>query len=254
MDEMDEIVGEFLVESTEILDRLDLEIVGLEEHPDSPELLAGIFRDIHTIKGTAGFFNFMSLESVSHAGENLLGLLRDGVLTLSSAHVTILLEMCDAIRQILGSIGSTGSEGSADYSGLTARLAAMVDPGSGDEPDTASSGETDDTPDTEDAQMDDADAPAPASEADADAEDTVEVGEAEAAPEPELVAEPEPEPAPQVTQEAPAESTALVGAPAETSIRVDVRLLDSLMNLVGELVLARNQVLQFQNYQGDGAF
>lgn len=88
---MDEIIEEFLVESYENLDRLDLELVELEEHPDSPELIASIFRNVHTIKGTAGFFEYANLEAVAHSGESLLSRLRDGELrsnsTITSAKV-----------------------------------------------------------------------------------------------------------------------------------------------------------------------
>ncbi len=72
MDEMDEVLGEFVVESYENLDQLDRDLVTLEESPSNPAVLGSIFRTIHTIKGTCGFLGFEKLESVSHVGENLL--------------------------------------------------------------------------------------------------------------------------------------------------------------------------------------
>src|SRR5690349_1726770 len=78
VDDLDDVVAEFLVESTENLDRLDQGIVELEANPNSPDLVASIFRSVHTIKGTSGFFGFDRLESVSHAGETLLSAVRDG--------------------------------------------------------------------------------------------------------------------------------------------------------------------------------
>ncbi|MGZ6772753.1 MAG: Hpt domain-containing protein, partial [Mycobacteriaceae bacterium] len=82
MDGMDDIVEEFLVESHENLDQLDRDLVELERHPDSRELLSSVFRTLHTIKGTSGFLAFGTLESVTHVGESLLSRLRDGELAL----------------------------------------------------------------------------------------------------------------------------------------------------------------------------
>ena len=83
MDEMDEVVSEFLVESYENLDRLDRDLVDLERDPSSAKL-AAIFRTIHTIKGTSGFLAFGKLESITHVGENLLSKLRDGELAVGA--------------------------------------------------------------------------------------------------------------------------------------------------------------------------
>ena len=68
MDEQDEIISEFLVESQENLDRLDQDLVALESEPGSRERLASIFRTIHTLKGTAGFLAFGTLERLAHTG------------------------------------------------------------------------------------------------------------------------------------------------------------------------------------------
>jgi two-component system chemotaxis sensor kinase CheA len=83
MDGMDELIGEFLIESHENLDALDRHLVELEEQPTNQELLASIFRTIHTIKGTCGFLGFNRLESVTHVGENLLSRLREGEIRLN---------------------------------------------------------------------------------------------------------------------------------------------------------------------------
>src|SRR5262249_43824333 len=79
-----DIMHEFLVESHENLDQLDRDLVALEQDPRSRETLGSIFRTIHTIKGTCGFLGFGKLESVAHAGENLLSKMRDGEIELSS--------------------------------------------------------------------------------------------------------------------------------------------------------------------------
>src|SRR5580693_8067267 len=106
-----EIVKEFLVESYENLDRLDRDLVGLEKNPHDKEALAGVFRTIHTIKGTCGFLGFSKLEKVAHVGENLLTRLRDSQLTLSPELTTALLGMVDAVRQMLNQIETAGQEG-----------------------------------------------------------------------------------------------------------------------------------------------
>src|SRR6185436_14337026 len=101
---MDEIVAEFLVESHENLDQLDRDLLALEQNPDSRELLASIFRTIHTIKGTSGFLAFHRLEQLTHVGENLLSRLRDGRIHLTDERASALLGMVDAVRGLLQSI------------------------------------------------------------------------------------------------------------------------------------------------------
>jgi len=87
-DERFGIVKEFLVESYENLDRLDRDLIALEKDPGNPEILASVFRTIHTIKGTSGFLAFHQLGAVTHVGENLLARLRDGLLTLNAEITT----------------------------------------------------------------------------------------------------------------------------------------------------------------------
>jgi two-component system chemotaxis sensor kinase CheA len=83
LEDLDEIIAEFLVESHENLDQLDSDLVALEQDPTSRQLLGAIFRTIHTIKGTTGFLEFGRLEALTHAGEGLLSKLRDGELRLT---------------------------------------------------------------------------------------------------------------------------------------------------------------------------
>ena len=120
-----EMVKEFLTESYENLDRLDRELVALEKDPQNRDALAGVFRTIHTIKGTCGFLGFGKLEKVAHVGENLLSLLRDGRLLLTPEITTALLAMVDAVRQILGQIQASGQEGNADNTQLLADLTRL---------------------------------------------------------------------------------------------------------------------------------
>ncbi len=125
MSEMDDVVKEFLVESYENLDRLDRDLVELEKAPSDHEILSSIFRTIHTIKGTCGFLAFSKLESVAHVGESLLSRLRDGVLTLTPEITTALLEMVDAVREMLSSIESTGQEGERNDAALIETLTRL---------------------------------------------------------------------------------------------------------------------------------
>ena len=243
MNEMDEIVQEFLVESHENLDQLDQDLVALEQSPDSRDLLASVFRTIHTIKGTSGFLAYSHLEAVAHVGENLLSRLRDGALRLTPEITSALLDMVDAVRGLLSTIEQTGQEGDPDHAHLIARLTALQTG----------------------AQAPAAPAPAPAPVA-APVEPPAMLGEllvAQGAAQPEdvvsavleqeiagderrigdiLVSAGAVRPADvDVALETQAEGRRSV---ADSSVRVDVELLDALMTLVGELVLTRNQIVQ----------
>ncbi|MBL9201902.1 MAG: chemotaxis protein CheW [Opitutaceae bacterium] len=243
---MDDITKEFLVESHENLDRLDRDLVALEKDPQSKETISSIFRTIHTLKGTSGFLGFTKLESVAHVGENLLSKVRDGVFVINPAITSALLATVDAVRFMLGQIEATGQPGDRDYSELVDLLARL---GAGESGPASST------------------APAHVSAAVAPVADPAPVvappSFAAPAPAPLVVATPPPasSPAP-VVLPVPAAAPALAPESAEhkspavsdSTIRVDVVLLDKLMNLVGELVLARNQVLQFTTQCGDSAF
>ena len=128
MDEMDEIVQEFLVESHENLDALDTDLVALEQDPGSRDLLSSIFRTIHTIKGTSGFLAFGKLESITHVGETLLSKLRDGALVLTPEVTSALLLMVDVVRAILRSIEDSGGEGDLDIAPAVAAVEACLAP------------------------------------------------------------------------------------------------------------------------------
>jgi two-component system chemotaxis sensor kinase CheA len=106
-----ETIREFLVESHENLSRLDQELVELEKHPKDANLLASIFRTIHTIKGACGFLAFSTLEGITHQAESLLSQLREGQRELTPAMVSLILETVDATRKVLASIETSGREG-----------------------------------------------------------------------------------------------------------------------------------------------
>ncbi len=234
MGEMDDLVREFLVESAENLDRLDQEFVALEKNPGDPKRLASIFRSIHTIKGTCGFLGFSKLEAVAHVGESLLSKLRDGAFGLDGELTTALLKLVDAVREILGRIENHGSEGDESYDALKAHITQLNESRS-----KAGAAKPAAAPLN----------PVPVAAAPVVAAPVAVVPVA-AAPVAVLVVAP----AVPVEAKRPAEAEAGDGGKhgvAETSLRVDVGLIDQLMNLVGELVLARNQILQLTSNQGD---
>ena len=88
-------VREFLIECYENLEQMDRDLLALEQDPSSTQLLRGIFRTMHTIKGGAGFLGLSGLEQLAHAAENLLGKLRDNTLTLTAEITSALLEAVD---------------------------------------------------------------------------------------------------------------------------------------------------------------
>jgi two-component system chemotaxis sensor kinase CheA len=127
---MDDLLKEFLTESSENLAVLDVELVKLEQNPNDTELLGNIFRLVHTVKGTCGFLGLSRLESVAHAGENVLGKVRDGELEVTPQAVSLILECLDRIRTLMGDLESTGSEPAGDDSDLIKRLNAFAEGGS----------------------------------------------------------------------------------------------------------------------------
>ena len=230
MADNDEFIGEFLIEAAENLDQLDRDLVALEGDPHNPDRLASIFRTVHTIKGTCGFFGFTKLSTISHHGEHLLGRLRDGQVVLNDSLASLLLELVDAIRTILAAIETTGSESDTDFADLCQRL------------DAAAAGAADT------ASVSNANLPT----------DRLEEPEVAATPLVERIADQQaadppapPAPANPSSTSAASLEPPVAASPAATSrpspvldstIRVDVSLLDTIVDLVGELVLARNQL------------
>jgi len=172
MDNLDELVGEFVAEAHEHLDSIERDVVALEDAPDDSELLARLFRAVHTIKGTCGFFGFSRMEKLTHAAESLMAKVREGDIAMTRELGTALLATSDGVREMLLEIERTGLEGEGDYDGIIRAL--------------------------------------------------------------EMLQEQKPTEVMQLQRRVEAQS--------ETTVRVDVVLLDKLMNLTGELVLARNQI------------
>ena len=217
-----DVIREFLVESHENLSRLDQELVELEKHPRDAALLASIFRTIHTIKGTCGFLGFSTLEKISHQAENLLSQLRDGARELTPGMTSLILETVDSTRSVLACIEASGEEGAEQFEALTDRLRAEA----------ASKGVAEAKP------------PAVALPA------TVSMPVHIAPPAP---SQPEAPVALRTETVKAEDDIGKSSAVADANIRVGVGLLDKLMDLVGELVLTRNQILQFNAEREDAA-
>jgi two-component system chemotaxis sensor kinase CheA len=212
---MDDLLADFLTETNESLADLDVALVKLERTPDDSETLSLIFRLVHTIKGTCGFLGLPRLEHVAHAAENVLGKVRDGVLTVTPDTVSIVLMGIDRIRAILAALAATGSEPQGEDGELIDALNAVAAGGS-------------------------VEIASPAIEVDPD-----EIAPEQPEPPPIEVA-----PVPLAQQPLPVAETA-PGEPVATNqtIRVTVDVLEDLMTLVSELVLTRNQLLQLARTQ-----
>lgn len=210
-------VKEFVAESHESLDRLDQEFAALERNPGDKATLANIFRTIRTLKGSSGVLGFKKLERLAHSGERLLGRLRSGELELTTEMVSALLALADVIHEMLGHIERSYQDGHNDASALIDTLTRLSQSPSGSE---APSAVPEHRQPSHQARNFAGGVPAPP------------IDPAE-----------EPHATP---KEAPA-----VPSVADSTLRVDVSLLDKLMNLVGELVLARNRLLQFSVGQED---
>jgi len=125
MSEMEAIVAEFIEEGNEKADQVERNLIQLEKNPGSPDLVAEVFRDLHSLKGATSFLGFSKLCTLTHTGESLLARLRDGKLTLTAEVTTALLALVDAIRTILTEIRRTGKEGDADYTNLANTLVRL---------------------------------------------------------------------------------------------------------------------------------
>jgi two-component system chemotaxis sensor kinase CheA len=254
MDNADDIVKEFLVESYENLDCLDRELINLEKSPNDREILAGIFRTIHTIKGTSGFLAFHKLGAVTHVGESLLGRLRDGQLALDGEITTALLAMVDAVRQMLASIEASGVEGERDDSELISRMTRLQRAPETPEPSAVAA-----IPET----ASEADVPLSSigdilmQQAGVSAAEILLAVEAQKEGDPrrmgEILVEQGAARPGDVRDALRVQQAARGQSAGDSTIRLDVSLLDHLMNLVGELVLARNQILQFASSTGESS-
>jgi two-component system, chemotaxis family, sensor kinase CheA len=259
----DELLNEFLAEANESLTKLDQEFVQLEKNPEDEQMVGSIFRVMHTIKGTAGFLGFERLQKVAHAAENVMDEVRGKKLAVNPDLISLILESVDAIKALVEAIEQTGSEPDVDYSELNKKVNDFA---KGGVKVVAKAPTTDinKTPDLDSPIDFD---PIPAEYAEAGAETAVnktpdldspidfdpipaeyaEAG-AEEAPAPVAATEEQKKKAVDIGLKAAGANVPAKPAPQQ-GVRVGLEVLENLMQLTGELVLTRNQLLQIRRVQ-----
>lgn len=253
-----ELLADFLAEAGELLDGLEADVLGLE-HDTDPARLNAVFRAFHTVKGGAGFMALDAVVDVCHRAEELCNGLRSGSYAVTAEMVDALSAALETLQSQLDAVQAGEPPPSAD----PALLAALKPPGDRHPPAPVAAPPSADGKHVTDAALDPTEAAVsdwlagmspPADSSPAAGEDTITEDEFEALldqlhggapPAPAPVVEPPDSPPVEPPAGAAAPSPARVQAPlraAETSVRVETRRLDRVMNLVGELVLARNRL------------
>ena len=294
MDDMQEILEDFLVEAFELIEQIDHDLVELESNPEDLELLNSIFRVAHTVKGSSSFLNFDVLTKLTHKMEDVLNKARHGELKITPDIMDVVLESVDKMKTLLNCIRDNGNDTAIgmDIEPICAKLATVAEGGAvqnsvsptPDLPPQASEPQTAAPEQAAPAQT--APQAAPAAQAsvapqsqtpqgaridplsqepeidvnqlsDAEveaeierllkirkAEDTARRAEkAKNPPPPKPAAAPKPATPPPAAKKVPAAGGANSPAAMEQTIRVEVKRLDQLMNLSGELVLSKNRLL-----------
>ncbi|MCL5954312.1 MAG: chemotaxis protein CheA [Nitrospirae bacterium] len=271
-DEMKEIVQDFLQEATEMLEGLDNFFVQLENNPEDKTLLNEIFRTAHSIKGSAGFIGLTRIVEVAHHAENVLNQLRSGNMRAEPAVIDIILEAMDALKVLVNEV-KTGEQADVDIEGINMKLDLLLqwgeDTGSGEGAKEEPAGDEMAAAVREEQAIDrvtSSGSPSPSSPSPG-------APESPAPPPPPAAAAPPASPPPPPPPSRPVASPPPSGAPgpqrvtpaasreeaqggeaqgarvgeageADQTIRVEISRLDSVMNLVGELVLGRNRLVK----------
>jgi len=263
---MDDLLREFLTETSESLDVVDVELVRFEQEPNNNEILANIFRLVHTIKGTCGFLGLPRLEALAHAAETLMGKFRDG-LPVTTEAVSLILVTIDRIKKILAELGKNGAEPEGGDQDLIDQLVAMSQlsgEAAAPQPAKAEPALVVQTLERElrpgEVSLDELER--------AFRETEIEVVEVDvplqpAAPAAAPAADPMPakadEPEEQREQSTRRlntrrESDRVEEAAKAQTLRVQVETLERLMTMVSELVLTRNQLLEIMRHKQDSEF
>jgi two-component system chemotaxis sensor kinase CheA len=293
MDEFQEILQDFLVESFELVEKLDEDLVELESNPDDLELLNGIFRVAHTVKGASSFLNFDVLTHLTHHMEDVLNRARHGELQITPDVMDVILESIDLMKALLEKIRDTSSDDGIDVSACVSRLDKITGgTGEVESPVAVASQQEEETVEETSAQEEadedeiDYDNMSP-EEVEAEIERLLaqrqeedrkkreakiaageevpqmpnpdeEVSQEEKKEEKKTTPAPTPAPVKQEKKEEPKAAAPARKTPAqvEQTIRVDVKRLDHLMNLIGELVLAKNRLIKInddveERYEGE---
>ncbi|TKX32537.1 hybrid sensor histidine kinase/response regulator [Campylobacter aviculae] len=264
MEDMQEILEDFLVEAFELVEQIDHDLVELESNPEDLELLNRIFRVAHTVKGSSSFLNFDVLTKLTHHMEDVLNKARHGELKITPDIMDVVLESIDRMKTLLNSIRDNGNDTAIgmDIEPICTRLTAISE---GESP---SGGETKPEQQAPAEAPKEVEAPAPEpevdvnqlsdSEVEAEIERLLKVRKAEdQARRAQKKQNPTPSKQPTKTEggekKVPASSS---GGGMDQTIRVEVKRLDHLMNLIGELVLGKNRLLKIyddveERYEGE---
>lgn len=285
MDDIQEIMEDFLVEAFEMIERLDQDLVELESNPEDLDLLNRIFRVAHTIKGSSSFLNFDILTRLTHNMEDVLNKARRDELKITPDVMDVVLHSIDLMKSLLNAIRDNGTDANSgiDIDDTVVRLQAISNGGAASEAEAtaaapapedqavaAPSNNTNannplaDEPDLDYAHMSGEEVEAEIErllkkrqEADKQARAAQKAnGGAAAVQTPKA---PDAAPAPKPTPKPAAKKAGDEKAPAanvEQTVRVDVKRLDHLMNLIGELVLGKNRLIKIygdveERYDGE---
>ena len=232
-----ELLEGFLTETTELLEKLDDDLVALEKAPSDTELMNSIFRSIHTVKGASSFLGFELLVKVTHKTEDVLNRLRRGELEVTPEIMDVILEAVDLVKLLVSDIKG-GDIVDREIDGTIGKLLPFL---------------SENAKEATVLKQPAAEAP-PATPSPSSAEEV-------ASPAPEAIAEaapapikaPEPPPRTQAAPPPAKDDKKVDDLSDNSTVRVDVKRLDDLMNQVGELVLERNRMMQLNtDYHGDG--
>ncbi|EAJ7018720.1 chemotaxis protein CheW [Campylobacter upsaliensis] len=268
MEDMQEILEDFLVEAFELVEQIDHDLVELESNPEDLELLNRIFRVAHTVKGSSSFLNFDVLTKLTHHMEDVLNKARHGELKITPDIMDVVLESIDRMKTLLNSIRDNGNDSAIgmDIGPICARLTAISE---GDVSAVASVSEEPKVepkeevvpatpepsaePDVDVNQLSD-------SEVEAEIERLLKVRKAEdqarRAQKKKSAAPTTPKPATETGGEKKVPASGGGSGGMDQTIRVEVKRLDHLMNLIGELVLGKNRLLKIyddveERYEGE---
>jgi len=248
---MDDLLREFLTETNESLDTVDVELVRFEQEPNNAKILDNIFRLVHTIKGTCGFLGLPRLEALAHAAETLMGKFRDGMPVTGDA-VTLILSTIDRLKEVLTGLEQTEAEPAGDDKDLISELERMAMAGAKEEPKPKNTVGTLVVQTLErplrpgEVSLDELECAFRETEMEMPA--IVEKPKAEA---------PKPESKPKAAKaerKSFEEDDKQESKVANQSIRVNVDTLETLMTMVSELVLTRNQLLEISRRNEDSEF
>lgn len=268
MEDMQEILEDFLVEAFELVEQIDHDLVELESNPEDLELLNRIFRVAHTVKGSSSFLNFDVLTKLTHHMEDVLNKARHGELKITPDIMDVVLESIDRMKTLLNSIRDNGNDSAIgmDIGPICARLTAIS------EGDVSAVASVSEEPKVEPKEEVVPAAPEPSAEPDVDVnqlsdseveaeiERLLKVRKAEdqarRAQKKKSAAPTTPKPATETGGEKKVPASGGGSGGMDQTIRVEVKRLDHLMNLIGELVLGKNRLLKIyddveERYEGE---